>query len=183
MEKRIIRNQIREKRELLSSFEVKETSEKIMKNLLESRYFQEAQIIMSYMSFKNEIDTHKINEAILKAGKKLLLPRTIGKKEMEAVEYGKGFQKGAMGIEEPIGDRYNGRIDLIVVPGIVFDEAGNRIGFGRGYYDRFLENYLDSVKVSIVYDFQLVEKIEAEKHDKKVDIIFLKNNMIEVKKY
>lgn len=183
MEKKSIRNHIREKRELLSSFEVKETSEKITEALLKSRYFQEAQIIMSYMSFKNEIDTHKINEAILKAGKKLLLPRTVGKEKMEVVEYGMGFQKGAMGIEEPIGDKYIGRIDLIVVPGIGFDKTGNRIGFGRGYYDRFLENYPDSVKVSIAYDFQLIEKIEVEEHDKKVDIIFLKNNMIEAKKY
>ncbi|MDU1910905.1 5-formyltetrahydrofolate cyclo-ligase [Fusobacterium sp.] len=183
MEKKSIRNCIREKRELLPSFEVKETSEKITKALLKSRYFREAQIIMSYMSFRNEIDTHEINEALIKAGKKLLLPRTAGKEKMEAVEYGRGFQKGAMGIEEPIGDKYTGKIDLIVVPGIAFDKDGNRIGFGRGYYDRFLGNYPDSVKISIAYDFQLVEKIENEEHDKKVDIIFLKNSMIEVKKY
>ena len=88
-----------------------------------------------------------------------------------------------MEIEEPIGEEYTGKIDLIIVPGVAFDKEGNRIGFGRGYYDRFLENYSDSVKISIAYDFQLVEKIEAEKHDKKVDIIFLKNNLIEAKKY
>ncbi len=84
------------------------------------------------------------------------------------------FKKGAMGIEEPIGDKYIGRIDLIVVPGIVFDKTGNRIGFGRGYYDRFLENYPDSVKVSIIYDFQLIEKIEVEEHDKKSGYHFFK---------
>lgn len=183
MEKKNIRNQIREKRESLSSFEVKETSEKITKALLKSKYFQEAEVIMSYMSFKNEIDTNEINEAALRAGKKLLFPKIVGKEKIEAVEYGKGFQKGAMGIEEPIGDGYTGKIDLIIVPGIAFDKTGNRIGFGKGYYDRFLENYPDSIKISCAYDFQLVEKIVIEKHDKKIDIIFLKNNMIEVKKY
>ncbi|GAA6325403.1 5-formyltetrahydrofolate cyclo-ligase [Fusobacterium ulcerans] len=183
MEKKSIRNYIREKRESLSYSEVEETSEKITEALLKSSYFEEAETVMSYMSFKNEIDTHEINNAVLSSGKKLILPRTVGKEKMEAVEYGKGLKRGAMGIEEPIGEEYAGKIDLIIVPGVAFDKEGNRIGFGRGYYDRFLENYSDSVKISIAYDFQLVEKIEAEKHDKKVDIIFLKNNLIEAKKY
>lgn len=183
MEKKSIRNYIREKRELLSSFEVRETSERITEVLLGSSYFQKAETVMSYMSFKNEVDTHEINSTVLRAGKKLLLPRTVGKEKMEAVEYRKGLQRGAMGIEEPIGEKYIGKIDLIIVPGVAFDKEGNRIGFGRGYYDRFLEDYPDSMKISLAYDFQMVERIEAEEHDKKVDIIFLKNNLIEAKKY
>ena len=87
MEKKSIRNYIREKRESLSYSEVEETSEKITEALLKSSYFEEAETVMSYMSFKNEIDTHEINNAVLSSGKKLILPRTVGKEKMEAVEY------------------------------------------------------------------------------------------------
>ena len=183
MEKRNIRSLIREKRELLLDSEVKGVSECITKSFLESKYFQEAEIIMSYMSMRNEVDTQEINRAILEAGKKLILPRTVGKERIEAVKYSGKLKKGSMGIEEPVGDEYTEKIDLIIVPGIAFDSEGNRIGFGKGYYDRFLEKYSGTTKISLAYDFQLVEKIQVEKHDKKVDIILLKNNLIEIKKY
>ena len=138
---------------------------------------------MSYMSFKNEVDTHKINERIIVARKKLILPRVMDKENMEAVEYSGKFQKGSMGITEPVGESYEGKIDLVIVPGIAFDKEGNRIGFGRGYYDRFLEKYPKVEKIALIYDFQLVDNIPAEKYDRKIDVLFTKNKVIKAKKY
>ena len=183
MEKRSIRKRIREQREQLLAAEVKETSERIYERFAASEVFQKAEVIMSYMSFKNEVDTHKINEAVITAGKKLILPRVKDKENMEAVEYNGNFQKGSMGITEPAGKPYEGKIDLIIVPGIAFDREGNRIGFGRGYYDRFLEKYPQAQRVSLIYDFQLIESIPAEEHDKKTELLFTKNSIISPKKY
>lgn len=183
MEKKSIRKQIKEQREQLPVVEVKETSEKIYEKFVTSESFQKAKVVMSYMSFKNEVDTHKINEAVITSGKKLILPRIKDKENIEAVEYSGNFQKGSMGIIEPVGEPYEKEIDLIIVPGIAFDREGNRIGFGRGYYDRFLEKYPKVQRVSLVYDFQLVESIPAEEHDKKIKLLFTKNNIINPKKY
>lgn len=183
MEKRSIRKQIREMREGLLPEEVKETGDSIYEKVVTSSFFKEAKIVMSYMSFKNEVDTHRINEAIISTGKKLILPRVKDRENMEAVEYTGEFLKGSLGIDEPAGKSYEGDIDLVIVPGIVFDRSGNRIGFGRGYYDRFLEKYSNALKISLIYDFQLVENISAEEHDKKIDVLFSKNSIIEVKKY
>ena len=79
-----------------------------------------------------------------------------------------------MGILEPIDDSIviKKDIDLIIVPGAVFDKDFNRIGYGGGYYDRYLEDIAyKNNKVVLAYDFQIVDKIEKEEHDVKVDII------------
>ena len=92
-------------------------------------------------------------------------------------------QADSFGIKEPVGEIYNGDIDLIIVPGVVFDREGNRIGYGRGYYDRFLKLYPRVRKISLAYEFQILDRLEVEEHDEKIDVIVTKNNIRRIKKY
>lgn len=184
LEKRKIRDRIKKLRLNLIKEQVLKESEFIYKQIIDSKILERAEVIMSYMSFQNEIDTEKINEYIISCGKKLLLPKMLDREIIKAIEYTGEFKiDNSFGIKEPVGEIYNGDIDLIIVPGVVFDREGNRIGYGRGYYDRFLKLYPRVRKISLAYEFQILDRLEVEEHDEKIDVIVTKNNIRRIKKY
>ena len=184
LEKRKTRDRIKKLRLNLTKEQVAEDSELIYNKIIDSKIFESAKVIMSYMSFQNEIDTEKINDYIISCGKKLLLPKMLDREIIKAIEYTGEFKiDNSFGIKEPVGEIYDGDIDLVIVPGVVFDREGNRIGYGRGYYDRFLKLYSRARKISLAYEFQILDRLEVEKHDEKIDEIVTKNNIIRIKKY
>lgn len=175
-----IRKEIRIIRESLTKEEVDNKSKVITEKFLESEEYKKAKIIMSYMSIKNEIDMETINKKILEDGKKLVLPVMIKEKTtIRAVEVDNICEMATMafGVKEPKGGKeiMISEIDLIVVPGVAFDKNGNRIGFGKGFYDRFL--YKTEVKkIALCYDFQIIDEIESERHDTPVEMILTEKN-------
>ena len=184
LEKRKIRDKIKKLRSNLTKEQVAEESKLIYNQIIDNKIFERAEVVMSYMSFQNEIDTEKINDYIISCGKKLLLPKMIDREVIKPIEYTGEFEiDNSFGIKEPVGEIYNGDIDLIIVPGVVFDIEGNRIGYGRGYYDRFLKLYPRARKISLAYEFQIIDNLEVEEHDEKIDEIVTKNNIIRIKKY
>ena len=184
LEKRKIRDRIKKLRSDLTKEQVAEESKLIYNQIIDNKIFERAEVVMSYMSFQNEIDTEKINDYIISCGKKLLLPKMVDREIIKPIEYtGKFKIDNSFGIKEPVGETYNGDIDLIIVPGVVFDREGNRIGYGRGYYDRFLKLYPRTRKISLAYEFQILDRLEVEEHDEKIDEIVTKNNIIRIKKY
>lgn len=181
MTKTEIRKSIREKRESLSENQVKVKSKKIIKLFLKSDYYKNAKAIMSYMPIKNEVDVTELNQKILSDGKKLILPVIDNSiDEIQAVEIfdlTELRKKGKYSIMEPdLEQAYTGEIDLIIVPGVAFDKSGNRVGFGKGYYDQFLCNRI-SRKLVLAYDFQIVNEIKTESFDEKIDIIIDENKL------
>lgn len=183
MDKKSLRELVKEKRAKLSQNYVNESSEKIWDNLYNKDIFKNSKVILSYMSFKNEVDTSSFNENVIKSGRILLLPRVKNSCEMEIIKYSGKFSINKFGIKEPIGEVYKGNIDIVIVPGVVFDKNGNRIGFGKGYYDRFFEKYKKVVKIAPLYEFQLFDSIPSEKHDILMDILLLKNNYVVINNY
>jgi 5-formyltetrahydrofolate cyclo-ligase len=176
MDKKSLRKTVREKREALPENYVKTYSEKISRIFLQSDEYKNSRVVMSYMSIKNEVDTSIINEVAIGEGKILLIPRINKNDVVEAVELKPGAtleNDNKYGIPElHQGTVYpKEEIDLVIVPGVAFDKSGNRIGFGKGYYDRFLKG-CRAKRVAVAYPFQLVDAIEAEEHDEKVDRIF-----------
>lgn len=119
-----------------------------------------------YNSFSTEADTKGIIAALLDAGKKVYLPRVDGDK-MVAVPYGE-TSVGAFGINEPAGKPYNGNIDVTVIPLLAVNGRGFRIGYGKGFYDRYLSDKR-TLKVGLGYGFQ-IEIFEEEKHDIPLDL-------------
>lgn len=169
--KKALRNSIIEKRKELSELYRKEYSMELSKIFFESDLYKNSQKIMSYISIQGEFEMKYINKRILSEGKKLILPKIYEKGNMKAFEVDdlSELQKNSWGLHEPL-ETMEMEPDLIIVPGVAFDKKGNRMGFGGGFYDRFLGKR--KVKtVALCYEFQILEELPVEDHDIPVDLV------------
>ena len=183
MDKDFFRKEVKGKRDRLSEEIREKESEIICKNIAELEIYKNSQKILSFMNFGSELSIEILNKRIIEDGKILYLPRVEKDGKLSVVKYGKGFEIGSFGIREPLGEEYSGDLDLIIVPGLAFSRDGNRIGYGKGYYDRLFMRYSSTIKLAPIFDFQLYREIISEKHDEKMDIIVTKNEVLTIKKY
>lgn len=126
---------------------------------------------MLYHSLKDEVDTHEFIRKWSRK-KRILLPVVVGDDlELRIYTGPEDMTIGAYGIEEPIGELFTdyAAIDFIAVPGVAFDRSGNRLGRGKGYYDRLLPRIPSAYKAGICFPFQLVEEVPAEAFDIRMD--------------
>ena len=139
----------------------------LTERLLQHPFYQEAEVIATYLSFSHEFQTQELNEQTLKDGKKVLIPKTYPKGRMDFVVYEpQQLVKTSFGLLEPQGDLEvvdASQIDLIHVPGLAFTTEGYRIGYGGGYYDRYLEHFPGHT-LSTIYPCQIQDFI-PENHD------------------
>ena len=139
----------------------------LTKRFLNHSFYQEAKTIATYLSFPHEFQTQELIEQALKGGKKVLIPKTYPKGRMEFVVYNpQQLAKTSFGLLEPQGDLEvvePSQIDLIHVPGLAFTTEGYRIGYGGGYYDRYLEHFAGHT-MSTIYPCQ-VQEFNSEDHD------------------
>ncbi|KLE17124.1 5-formyltetrahydrofolate cyclo-ligase [Clostridium sp. C8] len=184
-EKKILRNKILSIRDSLNRNEKEIMDNEIFNKLKNTELYKNARNIFIYISFSNEINTINIIKKALEDKKDVFIPKIYKtNKSMKAIKLNSfdDLRKNSMGILEPIDDsKYieKENIDLIVVPGVVFDKDCNRIGYGGGYYDRYLKDIAyKNNKVVLAYDLQVIDKIENEKHDIKVDYIITNTKII-----
>ena len=139
----------------------------LTERFLNHPFYQEAKVIATYLSFPHEFQTQGLIDQALKDGKKVLIPKTYPKGRMEFVVYNpQQLKKTSFGLLEPQGDLEvvdTSRIDLIHVPGLAFTTEGYRIGYGGGYYDRYLENFAGQT-MSTIYPCQ-IQHFNSEDHD------------------
>lgn len=139
----------------------------LTERLLQHPFYQEAKVIATYLSFPHEFQTQELIEQALKDGKRVLIPKTYPKGRMDFVVYDpQQLVKTSFGLLEPQGDLEvvdASQIDLIHVPGLAFTTEGYRIGYGGGYYDRYLEHFPGHT-LSTVYPCQIQDFI-SENHD------------------
>lgn len=154
-----------------------EKSKQIAKNLMEQPFFQTAQTIMVYLSINSEVKTIELVKKMLSLGKRLCAPVCMAGGMMVAKSFSSldELKCGRFGILEPQGDEVFD-IDLILVPGLGFNERFHRIGYGAGYYDRFLEN-LSAVTCGLFYDEQRADFEEAA-HDLPLDYIITETKIL-----
>lgn len=168
---------------------VQNKSLQIAQRIIELASFKASETVMCYMDFKNEVMTGCIIEYCLRNGKKVVLPLVdaINGVKMivpyEVMDLEKDLKPGVFGILEPRKESASlfnaGEIDLVVVPGVAFDEKRNRIGYGAGFYDRFLKSVKpDCLKIGIAFEFQIYEAIPVEEHDMPLDLIITENRII-----
>ena len=139
----------------------------LTERLLQHPFYQEAKVIATYLSFSHEFQTQELIEQALKDGKKVLIPKTYPKGRMNFVVYDpQQLVKTSFGLLEPQGDLEivdASQIDLIHVPGLAFTTEGYRIGYGGGYYDRYLKHFSGHT-LSTIYPCQIQDFI-PENHD------------------
>lgn len=182
--KKIIRKEILQKRDMLSVIQVEELSNEIQNNLLHWDKFINSSTIMLYSDFKNEVVTKGIIEACFEKNKKVILPKVIKESRDILPCHIRGLNelnRGAYGIFEPDGINVidKNEIELILVPGVAFDTCGYRIGYGAGYYDRFLKGY-NGIKAGICYSIQLVKNAWPDQFDIKMDYLITEKGIINI---
>lgn len=175
-----LRKKIRSLKSEFSFNDLRIKSKNVISNLTQTSNFTDAQTIFVYWSMNDEVNTKEPIE-YYNQSKRFLLPVIQG--DMMILKEFKGrenlIEHGVYKIAEPIGKEYRNfdEIDLIIVPGIAFDNNLNRLGRGKAYYDRFLKN-TNCVKIGICFDFQLVESVPVNKYDIKLDMIISESKII-----
>lgn len=185
MDKKELRQMMHEKRKNLTPQQVSTFSVEIIRKLIALPILAESKFVMSYMPYGNEVDIMPLNRWLLEKGKHLCIPRVLNPAEMDAVQInslGKDLIKSGFGISEPSKECDHvdiSKIELILVPGVAFDRQRNRMGHGRGYYDRFIEKCENNIfTIGIAYGFQVLNNIPYDLHDKKMNVIVTEKEII-----
>lgn len=186
-----MKNQIRKEmlklRKTLCEYEIEEKSKKIYERLAAMDMFRDAKNIMAYMAFRNEVDTLPIINHCLRENKKMILPVSIKETKQlllsELKDPYKELHEGTYGIKEPareyIRPFHSRELDLILVPAVAFDPSGYRLGYGGGYYDRFLASLTRKTpSIGLSFEMQIIDKVPSEPTDQPVDYIVTEMRII-----
>ncbi|MEX0862461.1 5-formyltetrahydrofolate cyclo-ligase [Nitrosopumilus sp.] len=182
-EKESLRNLLLEKRDNTSFDLMKIASEKIQKKIKKIYAFKNAQKIGVYYPIGSEIFTQNIIQELLSEGKEVFLPKVIGEKiEFRKITEFSDLEMGMFDIMEPKdGCKVNNNLDVILVPTVGISPAGVRLGYGHGYYDKFLaENKITTI--SITLEKQIVKNIPKSEHDIIIDWIVTEDKMIQTQR-
>ena len=181
VQKAALRKHLLEKRDAISDEFRNISSSKIYQNLKQVDSYINSHNIACYFSIGSEIDTYDIMLGILEQGKNMLLPKIVDNNlEFYVVPNLEKLEKGAFDIMEPKDScKKAEKIDCVLVPTIGISKSGDRLGYGRGYYDKFLSS-TDALKISLTYSKQIVKSIPNESHDIKIDLIITEDEIIKV---
>lgn len=172
MNKKELRRAIREQKRAMTEAQIREKSEKLARLFLESAEYRAAKSIYGYLSYNQEVRTLSILEQALRDGKRVAVPKCYGD-EMRFIWLTDltATEKNAMGIPEPVDDIpvADDETALVLMPGVAFDREGHRIGYGGGYYDKFLAREGKHPTLALCYDFQVLDHLETEEFDIPVD--------------
>lgn len=174
-----LRKQVAKAKQKYSPEELIEMSNEVLSVLEITGKFNDAKRICIYNAISGEVDTRQIIDKWSDV-KEFYFPVVKGDDlVIRKVEENTSFEKSSIGIYEPIGSDFEdfAKLDLIIVPGMAFDRKGNRLGRGKGYYDRFLSK-TNTTTIGICFDFQLFDNIPADEKDIKMDMIVSENDLI-----
>ena len=174
MDKKELRKAIRQKKKAMTPEEIEERSRKLGQLFRASQAYQDARSIYFYLPYNQEVRTVPMILAALEDGKKVAVPKVYGD-EMKFISISSldGIAEGYMGIPEPVADGPVAHDEkaLILMPGLAFDGEGHRIGYGGGFYDKFLSREPEHPTVALCYEFQMLPHVETESFDIPVDLV------------
>ena len=174
MDKKQLRSQIREKKRTMTQEQIEKASARLGELFAQTPEYKNAKTIYGYLPYNQEVRTVPMLEQALRDGKKVAVPKVYGDDmkfiymtDLSCVE------KSDFGIPEPVADEpiADDPTALVLMPGLAFDTEGHRIGYGGGYYDRFLASEPNHPTVALCYEFQLLPKLETEEFDIPVDTV------------
>ena len=174
MDKAALRKQIREKKRAMTEAQIVEASARLGELFAASEAYQKARSIYGYLPYNQEVRTVPMLERAVRDGKRVAVPKCYGD-EMRFIwmEDLSRVEKGYAGIPEPIEDGpvADDETALVLMPGLAFDPQGHRIGYGGGFYDRFLADEPGHPTLALCYDFQMLPELETEEFDIPVDCV------------
>ena len=172
MYKTELRKEIRARKRAMTEAEIVEKSEALARLFLESEEYRSARSIYGYLPYNQEVRTVSMLEQAIRDGKRVAVPKCYGD-EMRFIWMDdlSRVEKGYANIPEPIADEpiADDETALVLMPGLAFDPQGHRIGYGGGFYDKFLARECKHPTLALCYDFQMVEHLETEEFDIPVD--------------
>ena len=175
MNKQELRTMIRQKKRAMTEAEIEKKSAQLGRLLADSEVYRSARVIYGYLPYNQEVRTIPMLELAIRDGKRVAVPKVYGD-EMKFIYLDDltRIAKGYAGIPEPIADEPIAcdRDALVLMPGLAFDPKGHRIGYGGGFYDRFLASEPEHPTVALCYDFQMLPNLETEEFDIPVDQVF-----------
>ena len=172
MDKKELRRMIREKKRAMTPGEIEEKSRALAELFCGSELYRRAKTIYGYLPYNQEVRTVPMLEQALRDGKRVAVPKCYGDEmrfiymtDLSLVE------KGYAGIPEPVADEpvADDETALVLMPGLAFDPQGHRIGYGGGFYDKFLAAEPGHPTLALCYDFQMLPQLETEEFDIPVD--------------
>ena len=173
MNKQFLRNKYKEIRKNIKDKEKQDCI--IFNKVINLEEYKQSDLILTYVSLKDEVDTIELVKYSLEQDKKVAVPKCEGENiTFYYINSLKDLEKGKFGILEPKTNERVKNFDnsICIIPGVTFDKQNNRIGYGRGFYDRFLENY-KGTKIGLTYKECICDKIDNEINDIKMDkVIF-----------
>ena len=170
-----LRSTVRQRKQAMTAEDIRTRSNKLCSQVLQTEVYHTCKTVYGYLPFNQEVDLLFLMHKALDDGKQVALPKCFGK-EMRFILVSdlSRIQYSRFGAPEPMDDAPVARDEsaLVIVPGLVFDRRGYRIGYGGGYYDRFLALEPNHPTIALCYDFQLLNALEPEPHDIPVDMVF-----------
>ena len=174
MTKDELRRAIRARKRAMTEEEITEKSVRLGQLFRASHWYQEADTIYGYLPYNQEVRTVPMLEQARADGKRIAVPKCFGN-EMKFIYLDDltRVEKGYAGISEPIDDGPEARnpTALVLMPGLAFDPQGHRIGYGGGFYDKFLAAEPNHPTLALCYEFQLLPELDTEEHDIPVDTV------------
>lgn len=167
VKKEDIRKRILDIRQTLSLYEVARNSKIVIDRLLATKEYHFYDCIYTYVGFGGEVSTQLLIETALNEGKKVACPKiAYGEMNFYYINHMEDLEPGHFGVMEPstgsIAESYEA---LVVIPGVAFDLKRNRVGFGKGYYDKYLEKHKSYATIALAFDFQITESVVSEPFD------------------
>lgn len=185
--KKQLRKTILERRDKLTAEQVEAFSQRIAEKLFALPEYRHARTVMYFISFGKEPETLKMVPQSIAHGKRIVAPKTVPSTKQlllsEIRDIEADLAPGLWDIPEPRAEAMRpaeaSEIDFVVVPGVAFDEKGNRLGYGAGYYDRFIPRLNSGVPlVALAFELQVVESVPVEPWDVKVDVVVTEERVI-----
>ena len=175
MDKKEMRAYIRAKKRAMTEAQIVSASARLGRQFRESELYRKAKTIYGYLPYNQEVRTVPMLEQAIADGKRVAVPKCYDK-DMRFIyidDFDTQIAPGYAGIPEPIADGpvAEDKTALVLMPGLAFDPQGHRIGYGGGFYDRFLSDEPDHPTLALCYGFQMVEHLETEEFDIPVDLV------------
>lgn len=178
-EKEQLRKFYRQKRDAITEENVKRWSEAISEHIVSTELYQQAKTVYFYYPLGNEVNLLAVARKALDAGKCVGFPKTEGDIiRFYKVESLEDFQEGCFHVMEPVStELLDVENPLILTPGLIFDKQKNRMGYGKGYYDRYTAILPKAIKIGVAYEMQLTQEVPVDEYDVPMDYMITEKGM------